>query len=467
MADVRRFGLADLLLFVLVLAAAAGARAGYLMVCADGGRNGGPLRVEDAPPLKTGLPEGTKMRGHEPPTELDALVHNLTEYRWFGSLAPFAPAEEQTAHVSPGYPWLLAGLAHFVDAGSLDPTVRWIQCGLGALTAGLYFLFARRAFHSRGVAVLAGLLCALNPFWVIDTAAVDDGVLASFLVGLALFLGARGGQTGGPFASLLYGLTLAGAALVRAALLPFALVAVAWFLLRSRTLPRGWLAALVAFLGLATGLAPWAVRNYQVFGEPVPVVDSAHLHLWVGNNPHATGGPATEEMLQSAPASELARVARQPERYARLGGLAWEEIRDHPAETVRRRLHAGLAFLLGERWLKDGTLAETTGEGELPDRVSWGYDVALQGTLLGMILLGLLGWRWTYGWRWEALPSALALVWIPLPYLLGHAAALSGPRLPLDGVLLTYAAFALVCLIPGVGGPLFAGGREEPGGDRG
>ena len=61
-------------------------------------------------------------------------------------------------------------------------------------------------------------------------------------------------------------------------------------------------------------------------------------------------------------------------------------------------------------------------------------------------------------WRHAALPSSLAVLWIPLPYLLGHAEALAGPRLPLDGVLLTYAAFALACLFPPVGKPR----RKEP-----
>ncbi len=461
MADIRRFTLVDWILLTLVLAAAAGARAAYLGWCADGGRNGGPLRVEEPSPTLKDLPPGTTLRDRQEPTELDALVHNLTEHNWFGSLAPFAAAEEQTAHVSPGYPWLLAWLSRLTGPAGLDRAVRWGQCGLGSLTAGLYFLFARRAFRHRGVAALAGFLCAIHPFWVIDTASLTEGVLASFLLALALALGARAGQVGGPFVSLLYGVSLAGAARVRAAVLPIALVAVAGFLLRSRRLAGGWLCALVAFLGFGGGLAPWVVRNLQVFGEPVPVVDSAHLHLWVGNNPDANGGPLTPSMLAGAPGEELSKVSRQPERYSRLGALAWQEVRTNPAQTLRRRLEAGLAFFFGRDWLDNGTLAEK-GEGEMPEQLAGSYPWILQGTLLALLLLAALGWRWTYGWRWEAMPASLAVVWIFLPYLLSHAGALSGPRLPLDGVLLCYAAFALVCLVPGVGGPLFDGGVGKP-----
>ena len=57
--------------------------------------------------------------------------------------------------------------------------------------------------------------------------------------------------------------------------------------------------------------------------------------------------------------------------------------------------------------------------------------------------------RWTYAWRAESMPAALAVIWVPLPYLLSHAELLNGPRLPLDGVLLCYAAFAIACLVPG------------------
>jgi hypothetical protein len=50
-------------------------------------------------------------------------------------------------------------------------------------------------------------------------------------------------------------------------------------------------------------------------------------------------------------------------------------------------------------------------------------------------------------------------MWIPLPYILSHAEALSGPRLPLDGVLLCYSAFAIGCLVPGWSARLLAGYR--------
>jgi 4-amino-4-deoxy-L-arabinose transferase-like glycosyltransferase len=433
MTEMRRLTLTDGLLLAAVVVLAAGTRAGYLISCADYARNDGPLRVEMAPP------------------ERDALVSNLTTSWRFASRTPFGDEEQETAHVSPGYPWLMALVGRVVDAATLPSTMRWLQCGLGALTAGLYFLFARRAFQSNTVAVLAGLLCALHPFWILDTAARADGVAATFLLGLALFFGARASQTSGPLSSLLFGLALAALALVRAALLPFAFVGLAWFLLRSRTLTRGWLWSLLAFLGFIIGLAPWTVRNWQLYGEPVPIVDSAYYHLWVGNNPAATGGPVSDKALHEAPADELAKLPQPRDRYSRLGALVRQEVYDHPPETVQRRLLAGLDFVFGERWFTERRLAEVTSSEEepMPNWLAWSYPVVLESTLLGMVLLGLLGWRWTYAWRIRSMPLALAAIWVPLPYILSHAEALSGPRLPFDGVLLCYAAFALACLFPG------------------
>jgi 4-amino-4-deoxy-L-arabinose transferase-like glycosyltransferase len=426
MAEMRRLTLTEVLLLVALLAVAAGTRAGYLMTCADNGRSDSPLRVETPTP------------------QLDYLVAHLKNQR-FVLPSGVDGADEDTAAVSPGYPVLMAAINRVVEDAAVPSTMRWLQCGLGALTAGLYFLFARRAFRSSTVAVLAGLLCALHPFWILDTATLADGVAATFLLALSLFLGARASQTSGPVASLLYGLSLAALALVRAALLPFAFVALAWFLLRSRTLARGWLAALLAFLGFVNGLAPWTFRNWQLHSEPIPIVDSTYYHLWIGNHPQATGGPRG-----NLPEKELSRQTTRIDRDREYAQRIQQELHERPAETVRRRLRAGLYFVFGERWFTRERLVDPTGSEEIaPTWLAWSYPVVLESTLLGMIVLGLLGWRWTYGWRTSAMPSSLAMIWIPLPYVLSHAESLSGPRLPLDGVLLCYAAFALACLLPG------------------
>ncbi|MFO0845967.1 MAG: hypothetical protein U0797_26895 [Gemmataceae bacterium] len=446
MADMRRFGFLDIMLLLVVFAAAAGARAGYLVACADGGKADGPLRVQESPPAN---PAGQ--------SDQQGLIDNVRDGFWFGS-RPRSPGARRRPPVAPGYPYLVGLLARQVPADQLGLVVRWAQVGLGAFAAAFYFLFARRAFRSLAVGTLAGLFAAVHPYWVVEVANLSDATLASTALALVLYLGGQAGEKGGAFSSLLLGAALAGLALVRAAYLPFSFVMLVWFLLRSRTLRLGWLCALCAFLGFGAALSPWTIRNYQEFKEPVPVVSSTYYHLWVGNNPRATGGPATDEMVETARTEELQKVSGQPARYARLGKDVVEEVQGRPVLTIKRRLWAGLYFVFGQRWFGEGTLAETVStDAEPPAWLADNYVLVFQAVLLGMLLLTYLGWRWSYGWRWESVPAALAMVWVPLPYLLGHAGSLSGDRLPLDGVMLCLSAFALCCFLPGVGGHLLGG----------
>jgi 4-amino-4-deoxy-L-arabinose transferase-like glycosyltransferase len=433
--EMRRFGLIDLALLLIVLAGAGGARYWYLSTQAENATSN-PVQVQSTES-----------------NELQGLVQNLQRRGKFAGPAPLAPGEELTAHTSPGYPYLLSLAAAWTDDWQV--LVRWIQLGLGTLTAGLYYLFARRAFRNEPVAFLAGLFCAFYPYWVINTAELADGVLATFLLAACIFLGARAGQEGGATASLLLGLSLAALALVRAPMLPFAFAALLWFFLRCRRMKRGWLYAVLAFLGFTNGLVPWTLRNLQVFGDAVPVVNSAYLHLWVGNHSQADGGPLDpgaiparlkDDLLRKDPseaAKEIERLKemKQTARYYQLARVVVDNAMENPGATVERRLSAGLCFVFGADWFMHHALC----------RGDSTYEGILAASLLGMLLLAPLGWRWSYAWQASSMPSSLAVILVPVPYILSHGEALSGPRLPLDGVLLCYAALAVVCLLPGIG----------------
>jgi hypothetical protein len=478
MAELRRFGLADFVLLLLIIALAGGARAGYLWKCCDSGRTPGPLRVQDERTARgngPAKPETRPLAGYGPLTELDELVEGVQNRFSFSSRTPLSPNEQEaTAHASPGYPWVLGLLARYAAPVRTQPGekeklernpnfdlwVRWGQCGLGTLTAALYFLFARRAFGSLFVATLTGIFCALHPFWVIDTATIDDGVLATFVLAAALFFGVRGVQASGAFSSLLHGLLLAALAMVRAALLPFAVVAFLWFLLRCRSVQHGWLCALLAFLGFAIGLAPWSVRNWQERRDVIPITDSAWIHTWEGNHRNATGGPPSAADWSDFDQVTLGvRVARDY-RDRRIVETIQEELKRDQVDAVNRRLAAGLYFLFGKSWFDDKQFAAVIpGADPMPEWLARSYPGALSGTVLAMLVLALLGWRWSYGWRSFATMASLAFLWIPLPYILTRADALSGPRLPLDGVLLSFAAFAVGCFVPRLSATLLAGYR--------
>lgn len=449
MNDAPRFGLADWLCLILVVSCAAGARACYVSACSANG-NLYPACVVQGQGLSRTLPGDTGPAR----TEIEDLARNVPEERWFGGLTPLCDHREETAHVAPGYPWLLGMLGRFHDRPAL--LVRWAQCGLGALAVLCCFLFARRVFASLLVGTIAGMLAALYPFWIVNTAELADGVLVTFLLSAALALGARGSQVGGAFTSALFGLSLAGLAMVRAAFLPFAVIAFVWYLARCREVRSGWFAGLLALLGFANGLAPWAVRNWQVFESPVPIADSAYLHLWMGNNAKATGVALDEkelrESLRPELLQELLAEQNQPRRYARLGPELFAAVSADPSMAMGNRLDAGICYFVGASWQRDhrlGLVQSGEGVAETPSLVDASIEPCLRGSLLLIVVLGAFGWRLSAAWARQARLAALAAFWLPLPYLLSHAEALSGPRLPVDAVLLCYAAFALAYLVPG------------------
>jgi len=458
------FRFADWLCLTFVFALALGLRAGYLIESTGNGQGQPAWAVQGDGPLVFAAPE----QKDKPAGETHHLIRNLRAERWFGGPAPLADAQEETASISPGYPWLAAFVGEIAAQG--DSALLWLNAALGSLTALLYFLFARRAFRSLAVGTMAGILTACHPYWIINVGEVADGTLASFLLAFCLFLGTRAAQEGGALSSLLFGISLAASALVRAAFLPFAFVALLWFLVRVRKVKQSWLCALLAFLGFANGLAPWTVRNWQTFQEPLPIVSSTWLHLWMGNNPRATGGVLEESEMRFALGEErtakLLFEKNQARRYSNLAHDTVDEIRAYPGDYLNRRLQAGAVFLFGEPWMRQRDLAvkvSTAIHADVVESPGWLIDVvpgALVGSLLLMLALGLWGWRRSIRWRKTSGLATLAAIWIPLPYILGHAGILVGPRLPVDGVWLTFAALGLVGLC-GFGPPRKKHEEEE------
>ena len=71
----------------------------------------------------------------------------------------------------------------------------------------------------------------------------------------------------------LTGLVLAGAALTKPLMAYFGVAAIVVLVWRRR-----WVVALTVGLAMAVGLAPWCIRNYQVYGKPLV------LDLTLGQN---------------------------------------------------------------------------------------------------------------------------------------------------------------------------------------
>ena len=72
-----------------------------------------------------------------------------------------------------------------------------------------------------------------------------------------------------------------------------------------------------------------------------------------GRQPQANGGPlAVEDVLPPEKIQELKEIKKQPERYARLGPIVWEDMRRDPPAVPLHWLQSGLAFFFGRDTLR-------------------------------------------------------------------------------------------------------------------
>ena len=202
--------------------------------------------------------------------------------------------EGDRAPCVPGYPLFLALLA--------GKNYLWIvlpQALLGAGTAWCAYWIGKELF-GRQVAVLAGFLTALYPFYVLNDTALQATGLFTFLTALSVFLLLRAKRAGSVMEWTLAGLMLGAAVLTSETLLPFAALTLAWVVFAGEgTLHRkvDRLIAVLAPVCLLIGL--WMARNYMAVGSPV-ITSSFGRQLWNANNPKTFTHYPEENLERSA-----------------------------------------------------------------------------------------------------------------------------------------------------------------------
>lgn len=209
------------------------------------------------------------------------IARNLAEghgYRWYFDLpCTFRP---------PGYPFFLAGLC--LTGGAQYYVVRLLQTLLIATQPVLTYLLARR-MGGKGAARMAGLFVAFYPPLVLySVALMPENVFISLLLASLLFLD-KAAQAGLRRHTILAGVSLAAAILVRPSFTPFLAVLLVWFLFRSGNV-RKTAIQWTAIVGIvAVAAVPWSIRNTLQAGQFVFLDSTAGYNLYVGYNPRATG----------------------------------------------------------------------------------------------------------------------------------------------------------------------------------
>ncbi len=240
---------------------------------------------------------------------------------------------------APGYPLFLATL----DAGRPMPvsTPVRVKVAQSAVGAAIVWLIGLLALTSAGpvAGVIAAGIAALypplvwTPAYVLSETLFSAVALASALV-LQIAMNraeaARSSREGGALALLAGGL-IGVAALIRPAMLLFLPLALAWLLIRKRSV-----LAIALIAAAAAVITPWTLRNIRAYGRVVLIASEGGVTFWTGNHPLARGEGdlAANPELKSAELAfrrshaNLTSEELEPLYYR--DAMTW--ILDHPAD---------------------------------------------------------------------------------------------------------------------------------------
>ncbi len=252
---------------------------------------------------------------------------------------PYAVPTGPTAHVPPLHAAGLAVLLAVFGDTAAAGWVKWVLVFVAYATVyAMLPALAGQLGLSRRAGALAGLTGALVVTWPEE---VEAFTALALLLLVAAFHRRWTIHPALAGSSVLLGIAAGIAFHLQPVLLAVVVGFLAYELWRNRH-HRPWRRVAAVVLGAALACAPWAWRNYQVFGELFFVRSNLGLELRLGNH---EGAPV--EMDASAPGdtvrhprtsvAEALRVREMGERaYMRAAGHEAEEwIRGHPAAFLR------------------------------------------------------------------------------------------------------------------------------------
>jgi 4-amino-4-deoxy-L-arabinose transferase-like glycosyltransferase len=213
---------------------------------------------------------------------------------------------------------------------------RLTGCVLGAFAIVVIGLLGRRAGGER-VGLIAAAIAAVYPTLVAADGSLMSETLYGLLLGLALLVALRMRDEPRVLLAAALGVLIGLAALTRAeGLLFLVLLAVPACLaaLRASGTRGAVVAVLAACLGAAVVIAPWTIRNWSAFDQPVLISVNDSTVLAGANCDQAYSGPDTGFWILGclAPRTPGGNEAKQGEIWRRQGT---DYIGDHLGELPR------------------------------------------------------------------------------------------------------------------------------------
>jgi 4-amino-4-deoxy-L-arabinose transferase-like glycosyltransferase len=274
--------------------------------------------------------------------EMGRIGRALTEGEGFSS--PFLSPTGPTAWEPPLYPFLIAGVFKVFGIYSRASALVLLTLNsvFSALTCVPIFLIGKRCFSEKVAVWTAWTWAVLPPiiFWC--TRWVWETSLAALLLALIFWLTLAMEEADDLKPWLGFGLLWGVAALTNPSLLSFLPAAGLWVWWR-RTLhgrPSIDGIALAALMFFAC-IAPWLIRNYRTFGQPIFIRSNFGAELRLGNGPGANGLwmeylHPTKNLLQMQRYRELGEIAYVAERKREALDFIHEDYERFAGLCVRR-----------------------------------------------------------------------------------------------------------------------------------
>jgi len=184
-----------------------------------------------------------------------------------------------TSMFEPLYPLFSAG-AYFMF-GDRFLWHRLILAVISSLTCLLSYTIGRRLFNE-AAGRIAGLICALYPYFIFYTVFLMSETFTIFFLALTVYCFIRLRDEPGIKYAVLFGLGMGLTFLTRSiilGLIPFFLL---YLLLYQKRLL---IPSLVSILTFIVVLSPWVYRNYKLQGEFVLLSTRGGYNIWMRNNP--------------------------------------------------------------------------------------------------------------------------------------------------------------------------------------
>ena len=263
-----------------------------------------------------------------------------------GFADPFTLPTGPTAWEPPLYPYLIGGV--FRLTGIYTHLSAFILLSINSLFSALtsipIFLIARKCFSEK-VAMWTAWTWAVLPsvmFW--STRWVWETSLAALLMTVIfwLTLALEDSEGAGPWIG--FGLLWGIAALTNTSLLSFLPASGLWaWYRRAKQGRRSFSGIVLAAIFFSATIAPWLVRNYEVFGKFIFVRSNFGAELRLGNGPDANG----MWMQWLHPSQNVLEMRR----YQQLGEIEYVATRKREAIDFIRESYGRFAWLSFKRFL--------------------------------------------------------------------------------------------------------------------